>query len=60
MTVETSAGQAVIVRREPDGSISLLVGRSGVYVLASLTAKEARQVASELRHGISRPENRTT
>lgn len=53
-TVESAAGHVVIVRSEPDGSISLLVGRAGIYVLASLTIDEAAEIRGALTDQIRR------
>lgn len=53
-TIETEAGHAVIVTSEPDGTISLSVGRTGVYLLASLTLGEAAAVRAALSDEIRR------
>jgi hypothetical protein len=47
-TLETRSGETVVVRTEADHSISLLVGRTGLYVLASLGPDEARYVRKML------------
>lgn len=46
--IETESGQVVIVNTEPDESVSLAIGRSGVYILACLTTQEARAVRAML------------
>jgi hypothetical protein len=47
-SVETRSGETVVVQTEADGSISLLVGRTGLYVLASLGPDETRCVRAVL------------
>lgn len=46
--IATASGETIVVRSETDGSLGLLVGRSGMYLLASLTLAEAADLRAAL------------